>query len=136
MPTQSISASTEVSIVNFVITRMWIDELSLQTTSDKTDSGEQFSLRIDTAIETNNADKSQFRFSLTVYIHQSEKFKFKADQKAVIKFERSLPEKELEENLTRAEAATILYPHIRAFSLATLQLAGYSNVNMPLVSFK
>jgi preprotein translocase subunit SecB len=122
--------------MNFVVTSIWVDDVSLKRTSEKTDSGELFSMRIDTAIEINNEDKSQFRFCLTVYIHQSEKFKFKADQKAVIKFEKPLTEKELEENLTRAEAATILYPHIRAFSLATLQLAGYSNVNMPIVSFK
>lgn len=122
--------------MNFTISNMWVDSFDLVRTEEKTESGEEFSVKLDSGIDFNQKDKTQFRFVLSINLHKSEKFIFKACQMAILKFDKELSKEETEKELSTVDVASMLYPYLRAFTISTLRVAGYNNVNLPMVTFK
>lgn len=122
--------------MKFTISNMWVDSFDMVRTDQKTDSGEEFSVKLDSGIEFNQKDRTQFRFALSINLHKSEKLIFRACQMAVLKFDREISEEDAKNELSTVDAASMLYPYLRAFTISTLRVAGYSNINLPMVTFK
>lgn len=119
--------------MNFVISSMWVDSFSLTRTTEKTNDGQEFTMSIDTAVDYNTKDKRSFRLALSLKLIKNEKFIFNASQMAVVKFDRDMSETEAQEELATPIVVNTLYPYVRAFTIATTRLAGYNNVNLPVV---
>lgn len=119
--------------MNFVISSMWVDSFSLTRTTEKTNDGQEFTMSIDTAVDYSTKDKRSFRLALSLKLIKNEKFIFNASQMAVVKFDRDMSETEAQEELATPIVVNTLYPYVRAFTIATTRLAGYNNVNLPVV---
>ncbi|MBJ9818038.1 protein-export chaperone SecB [Citrobacter koseri] len=119
--------------MKFVISSMWVDSFSLTRTTEKTSDGKEFTMSIDTAVDYNTKDKRSFRLALSLKLIKNEKFIFNASQMAVVKFDRDMSETDAHEELATAIVVNTLYPYVRAFTIATTRLAGYNNINLPVV---
>ena len=122
--------------MNYSVTNMWVDSFNLVRTSDATGTGEEFSMNIDSGADFNPQDKTQFRFAMSIKLHKNERFIFTACQMAIVKFDKEMSEEEAKSEISTAAAAMMLYPYLRAFTISTLRVAGYNDINLPIVHLK
>ncbi|HCU0191105.1 TPA: protein-export chaperone SecB [Citrobacter koseri] len=122
--------------MKFSLSSMWVDSFSLTPTTEPNETGEEFTMNVDSAVDFNSVNKTEFRFSISIKLHKNERFIFKACQMAVVKFGKEMSEEEAKETVSTVDAAQYLYPYLRAFVISTLRVAGYNNINLPVVIFQ
>lgn len=122
--------------MNFTVSNMWVDSFSLVRSSEPTSTGEEFTMNIESGIEFNPKDKTQFRFAISLKLHKNQRFIFNACQMAIVKFDKEMSEEEAKSEISTATASMMLYPYLRAFSISTLRVAGYNEINLPIVHLK
>ena len=122
--------------MKYSISHMWIDSFKLDPTKEVTESGEQYSMLIECEVDYNEINNKQVKFAIDLKLHASEKFKFNACQKLLITFEETINQDEAEEFIAELNTPSMLYPYVRAFAMATLNLAGHKGINLPVMYFK
>ena len=114
----------------------WIEDIHLDRTEEKTDNNQQYKMNISCSIDYNSTDKRTVRFIMYFALHSSKKYKLKATQYTLLKFEKEISADQAEEEMLESDAPSLFYPYIRAFAINLLSSAGYGNVLLPLVFFK
>lgn len=122
--------------MKFSLSSMWVDSFSLTPTAEPNETGEEFTMNVESAVDINTVNKSEFRFSIWIKLHKNERFIFNACQMALVKFDKEISEEEAQEKASTVDVAQFLYPYLRAFVISTLGVAGYNNVNLPVVIFQ
>ncbi|KGB01537.1 pretranslocase subunit SecB family protein [Enterobacteriaceae bacterium ATCC 29904] len=122
--------------MKYSMSHMWIDSFHLDPTKDATESGEQYSMLIECEVDYNEINNKQVRFAIDLKLHASKKFRFNACQKVLLSFEDEISQDEAEKVIQDLNTPSMLYPYVRAFTMATLHLAGHKNINLPVMYFK
>lgn len=122
--------------MKFNVSSMWVNSFSLTPTTEPNGTDDEFTMNIDPDIEFNTVNKSEFMFSVAIKLHGNERFIFEACQMAVVKFDKEMSEEEAKNTVSTADVVHFLYPYLRAFVMSTLRVAGYNNINLPVVIFQ
>ncbi len=121
--------------MNFKIKAMWVDTFSLVKTDKKTDNNQNHKMILGMEMDYNTTDKKSIRLRLGLNFHRSESFIFEADQHIIVEFDEEISSEEAEEIIRGKNAPGLFYPYARAFAISTLTLAGYKNINLPVMYF-
>jgi len=119
--------------MNFKLKAMWIDTFSLSKTDEKTDDDQKYKLIIGMGMDFNTTDQRSVRLRLDMKLHRSESYIFSAEQHVVIEFEEAISPEEAERIIKEKNAPGMFYPYARAFATSTLTLAGYKDINLPVM---
>lgn len=120
----------------FELANFWIDSFSLSNSDEPTKTGQQFYLSASTSVGYSEKNQRDFRLTLSIELHKDKKFKFEACQMAIVRFEDDLELEDAKEAISQVGAAKLLYPYLRAFTIATLRLAGHDKINIPILMFE
>lgn len=120
----------------FNLENFWVDSFELIPSDEPTKTGQQFLMNAASDVFYNDKNKKDYKLSLSIELHKDKQFIFKACQMAIISFEEEISLEGAKEVISRVGSAKLLYPYIRAFTLATLKLAGYDKINIPVLIFE
>ncbi|WP_038024564.1 protein-export chaperone SecB [Tatumella sp. UCD-D_suzukii] len=116
-----------LEIIHFLV-----NQFSLEPTDDETESEKDFDMSVNSAIDFNQQNGTDFRIRMSLVLHQNCKFKFQATQTAIVRGEKVSIE-EMKSAAKKIPVQQILYPYLRAFTLSTLKTAGYNDVMLPVL---
>lgn len=122
--------------MQYTIENVWVDEVRLNRTEEKTTNNNQYELTVGCAMDYNTADKQSVRFVMDFSLHSSSKFKLSGIYYTIIKFTEQLSGDEAEAEMVRINAPSLIYPYIRAFASNLLSSSGYPSEHLPLVFFE
>lgn len=122
--------------MQYTIENVWVDEVRLNRTEEKTTNNNQYELIVGCAMDYNTADKQSVRFVMDFSLHSSSKFKLSGIYYTIIKFTEQLSGDEAEAEMVRINAPSLIYPYIRAFASNLLSSSGYPSEHLPLVFFE
>ncbi|HIE4322266.1 TPA: hypothetical protein ACXM6M_000668 [Serratia marcescens] len=120
----------------FNLENFWVDSFELTPSDEPTKTGQQFLMNATSDVFYTEKNNKDYKLSLSIELHKDKKFIFKACQMAIIRFEDDVSLEEAREVISRVGSARLLYPYLRAFTLATLKLAGYDKMNIPVLIFE
>lgn len=120
----------------FDLVNFWVDSFELTPTETPTKTGQQFHLDATSNVFYSDKNHTDFRLTLSIELHKDKKFIFKACQMAIISFEEDMDLEQATDAIASVGSAKLLYPYLRAFTLATLNLAGHHNINIPVLMFE
>ncbi|EPY7248013.1 hypothetical protein ACLH1Q_06840 [Klebsiella sp. 1SOBk8mer] len=119
----------------FDLVNFWIDSFELTPTDVPTKTGQQFHLDATSSVFYSDKNQKDFRLTLSIELHKDKKFIFKACQMAIISFEEDTDLEQATKAISNVGSAKLLYPYLRAFTIATLKLAGHDKINIPVLMF-
>lgn len=119
----------------FKLENFWVESFELAQTDEPTKTGQQFFMNATSNVYYNDKNKRDFKLSLSIELHKDKKFIFKACQVAIVNFEDDMSLEEANETISEVGSAKLLYPYLRAFTIATLKLAGHDKINIPVLMF-
>ncbi|WP_241606879.1 protein-export chaperone SecB [Rosenbergiella epipactidis] len=122
--------------MSFEITKFWIKEFSLSPTDEETNSGRDFMMNINSSVDFNATNSTDFRVNMVMGLHSNKEFHYTATQTAIFRFENSMTNEQAMEIAKTIPVRETLYPYLRAFTLSTLKTAGYDGVTLPVNVFK
>lgn len=125
-----------ISEKKFNLENFWVDSFELTPTDEPTKTGQQFFMNAASNVYYTEKNKKDFRLSLSIELHKDKKFIFKACQMAIVNFEDDMDLEQAKDAISTVGSAQLLYPYLRAFTIATLKLAGHEKVNIPVLMFE
>ena len=125
-----------ISNQKFSLENFWVDSFELKPTDEPTKTGQQFFMNANSNVYYSEKNTKDYKLSLSIELHKDKKFIFKACQMAVVNFEEDISLEEAKEAISTVGSAQLLYPYLRAFTIATLKLAGHDKINIPVLMFE
>jgi len=119
----------------FHLENFWVDSFELTPTVEPTTNGQQFFMNATSNVYYTEKNNKDFKLTLSIELHKDKKFIFKACQMAIVNFEEDMNLEEAKDAISDVGSAKLLYPYLRAFTLATLKLAGHDKINIPILMF-
>lgn len=119
--------------MEFDLIDMEVKNLHLQKESLDSAKKPVYQLKIDSAMDYNQADMMTVRLNVTTLMTADNKFKLEIEHIFYFKFNGPVTGEEAQQALVDAKTEAIVFPYIRSYITNLLAMSGYPAANIPFI---
>ncbi|MBN1085595.1 protein-export chaperone SecB [Erwinia aphidicola] len=119
--------------MEFDLIDMEVKSLHLQKESQDSDKKPVYQLKIDSAMDYNQADMMTVRLNVTTLMTADNEFRLDIEHIFYFKFKRQVTGEEAQHAVVTAKTESIVFPYIRSYITNLLAMSGYPAANIPFI---